>query len=95
MVHAVDGPQELSKFLSDHRRNAVVMGPGMGVGAGTRDMVLAALGGERAVVLDADALTSFSDQPAVLFSAIKGSDRRGTVLTPHEGEFAQALSHGR
>lgn len=89
MVHAVDGPRELSTFLSDRRRNAVVMGPGMGVGVGTRDMVLAALGGERAAVLDADALTSFSDQPADLFSAIKGSDRRGTVLTPHEGEFAR------
>jgi hydroxyethylthiazole kinase-like uncharacterized protein yjeF len=89
MVHAVDGPQELSTFLSDRRRNAVVMGPGMGVGVGTRDMVLAALGGERAAVLDADALTSFSDQPGDLFGAIKGSDRRGTVLTPHEGEFAR------
>ena len=43
------------------RLNAIVLGPGGGVGAPMRDMVLAALAGERAVVLDADALTSFAD----------------------------------
>ncbi|MGD0438107.1 MAG: NAD(P)H-hydrate dehydratase [Bryobacteraceae bacterium] len=92
MVRPVDGAQELSNFLMDRRRNAVVIGPGAGVGAQTREMVLVALAGERAVVLDADALTSFSDQPDVLFGAMRGRDR-GTVLTPHEGEFVR-LFHG-
>ena len=51
-----------------------------------REMVLTALGGERAVVLDADALTTFADEPQTLFTAVKG--RKGTtVMTPHEGEF--------
>jgi hydroxyethylthiazole kinase-like uncharacterized protein yjeF len=51
-----------------------------------RQLVLTALEGERAVVLDADALTSFADQPRELMTAIRG--RQGaTVLTPHEGEF--------
>src|SRR5205823_4794097 len=54
MVRPVDGAAELAAFLSDGRRNAVVLGPGGGVGAPMRQMVLAALGGERAVVLDAD-----------------------------------------
>jgi ADP-dependent NAD(P)H-hydrate dehydratase / NAD(P)H-hydrate epimerase len=89
MVRQVDGPQELTAFLADPRRNAIIMGPGLGVGTETRELVLTALSGERAVVLDADALTSFSDKPAVLFAAI--SSRRGsaTVLTPHLGEFAR------
>jgi hydroxyethylthiazole kinase-like uncharacterized protein yjeF len=88
MVRRVDGAQELASFLSDERRNAVVLGPGGGVGAPMRDMVLAALAGERAVVLDADALTSFADDPAPLYAALA---ERATpaVLTPHEGEFSR------
>lgn len=89
MVRPVDGAQELSAFLGDRRFNAVVLGPGLGVGAVTRDLVLAALAGERAVVLDADALTSFSEQPDALFTAIKKRSGQATVLTPHAGEFSR------
>jgi hydroxyethylthiazole kinase-like uncharacterized protein yjeF len=89
MVRPVDGAQELAAFLGDRRLNAVALGPGLGVGAATRDLVLAALGGDRAVVLDADALTSFSDQPETLFSALGAARPFKTVLTPHSGEFAR------
>jgi hydroxyethylthiazole kinase-like uncharacterized protein yjeF len=89
MVRPVDGADELAAFLTDRRFNAVVLGPGGGVGASLRAQVLAALAGERAVVLDADALTSFADTPAALFGAIQGRPGRATVLTPHEGEFAR------
>jgi hydroxyethylthiazole kinase-like uncharacterized protein yjeF len=88
MVRAVDGAEELRDFLRDARRNAVVLGPGGGVGKNMRDMVLATLAGERGVVLDADALTSFADEPLSLFAAIRGR-AAATVLTPHEGEFAR------
>ncbi len=63
MVRPVDGAAELAAFLADRRLNAVAMGPGIGVGEATCDLVLAALNGDRAVVLDADAITSFA-QPA-------------------------------
>jgi hydroxyethylthiazole kinase-like uncharacterized protein yjeF len=86
MVRAVDGAGELAEFLHDSRRNVVVLGPGGGVGASMRELVLAALGGERAVVLDADALTSFADEPQTLTAAI-GTRSGATLLTPHEGEF--------
>ena len=71
MVRPVDGSAELGEFLADKRRNAVVVGPGGGVGAGMREQVLAALASQAAVVLDADALTSFAAQPAALVAAIK------------------------
>jgi hydroxyethylthiazole kinase-like uncharacterized protein yjeF len=88
MVRACDGADELRALLSDKRLNAVVLGPGLGVGAATRDLVLTVLDGERAVVLDADALTSFAEEPQSLFEAIKAR-ARPVVLTPHGGEFAR------
>ncbi|MEX0752594.1 MAG: NAD(P)H-hydrate dehydratase [Xanthobacteraceae bacterium] len=91
MVKAVDGAAELSKFLRDPRINAVVLGPGGGVGPAMRQLVGAALRGERAVVLDADALTSFADKPAELFKAVKKRKDPRTILTPHEGEFRRLL----
>jgi ADP-dependent NAD(P)H-hydrate dehydratase / NAD(P)H-hydrate epimerase len=62
MVRAVVGRQSLEDFLSDVRRNAVLIGPGASVGPETADEVLAILKSSAAVVLDADALTSFADE---------------------------------
>jgi hydroxyethylthiazole kinase-like uncharacterized protein yjeF len=89
MVRPVDGADELSALLADARLNAVVLGPGGGVGAAMRDQVAVALDGKRAVVLDADALTSFADDPAALFAAIAARADRPAVLTPHQGEFGR------
>jgi ADP-dependent NAD(P)H-hydrate dehydratase / NAD(P)H-hydrate epimerase len=88
MVRPVDGADELSEFLSDRRRNVVVLGPGGGVGRPMRELVLAALAGERAVVLDADALTSFAEEPQKLFAATRAR-ASATLITPHEGEFSR------
>ena len=86
MLHEAADAAALKDFLSDERRNAVIIGPAAGVGAGTRDKVLAVLASGAATVLDADALTSFKDAPKKLFSAIKAKER-AVVLTPHTGEF--------
>ncbi len=66
MVRPVDGAAALTTFLADRRLNALAIGPGVGVGEATCERVLAGLSGERAVVLDADALTSFAGDPDVL-----------------------------
>ena len=96
MTRVADDACGLSAILADRRKNAVAMGPGLGVGAGTRALVLAALSASepgdhappRAAVLDADALTSFADEPRTLFDAIAKSGH-AVVLTPHDGEFAK------
>jgi hydroxyethylthiazole kinase-like uncharacterized protein yjeF len=59
MVRALAADAALAQFLSDERRNAVLIGPGAGVGAATAGSVLTVLGSAAAAVLDADALTSF------------------------------------
>lgn len=61
MVQRAAGPRAIASFLSDIRRNAVLIGPGSSVGAETAADVRAVLQSKAAVVLDADALTSFSN----------------------------------
>ena len=90
MVRPVDGAGELAEFLRDARRNVVLLGPGGGVGPDMRGLVLAALAGDRAVVLDADALTSFAEEPQALMTAVRS--RGGvTLMTPHDGEFTRVF----
>jgi hydroxyethylthiazole kinase-like uncharacterized protein yjeF len=89
MVRPVDGAAEFAAFLGDRRLNALAIGPGIGVAETTCELVLAALSGERAVVLDADALTSFAGAPGRLAEPLKARGERATILTPHEGEFSR------
>jgi NAD(P)H-hydrate epimerase len=81
----LDGEADYRALLADARKNAVLLGPGNGVGGETRARTLAALAAGKATVVDADALTSFQDRPTNLFEAVSGP----CVLTPHEGEFGR------
>jgi len=83
MVKPFAGPNGLKDLLGDARFNAVVIGPGCGVGPQTQDLVGVALASQASVVLDADALTSFAAKPQILFAL----PRQPAVLTPHAGEF--------
>ena len=89
MVRPIDGAAELAGFLADRRLNSLAIGPGVGVGATTCELVLASLSGDRAVVLDADAITSFAEKPERLAEALLARRDRATLLTPHEGEFSR------
>lgn len=88
MVRPVDTPDDLAALLSDERKNAVVLGPGLGVGEKSRSLVLTTLASPAAVVVDADGLTSFAEDPQSLFQAV-AARRAPVVFTPHEGEFAR------
>lgn len=94
MVRPVEGAAGLAALLADRRLNAAVLGPGAGVGADLRNMVLAGLASTAAVVLDADALTSFEADSESLFSQIK-SRQYPVILTPHDGEFACLFAKDR
>jgi NAD(P)H-hydrate epimerase len=83
MVKPFEDAAGLADLLKDKRFNAVVIGPGCGVGPRTRELVGAVMQSGAAVVLDADALTSFAADPQTLFRLLRPS----SVLTPHEGEF--------
>ena len=87
MVRVTDNVQQFTELLNDKRLNSIVIGPGAGVGERTRNFVRAALHVRRGLVLDADALTSFADDPKALFAAIKQQTDPQIVLTPHDGEF--------
>jgi hydroxyethylthiazole kinase-like uncharacterized protein yjeF len=93
MTRLCNTPSDLTAVLQDKRLNVLVIGPALGVGDATRELVLNALSSvrptddkRRAFVLDADALTSFADCLPVLAEAIHASGAP-VVLTPHEGEF--------
>ena len=79
MLRPFDGIGALAEILSDPRRNAVVLGPGLGDGDAVRGLVDCALqrpsSGARAVVLDADALTVYAGQA----DRLGGSDPGGRL----------------
>lgn len=87
MVSAYDGAGGLAEILaSDPRRNAVLIGPGAGATAETRENVAAVLSSEATAVIDADGLTAFEGNPQELFALIQQRSAP-TILTPHKGEF--------
>jgi hydroxyethylthiazole kinase-like uncharacterized protein yjeF len=92
VVRDADGAEGLAALLTDPRMNAVVMGPGGGVGAEMRAKVRIAAIGERALVLDADALTSFGENPKELFTILANQTLSTAILTPHDGEFSRLFS---
>lgn len=63
--------------------DAAVIGPAAGVNESTLLNVMALAQTGAALVLDADAITVFRDDPEELFSVLDRDD----ILTPHAGEF--------
>lgn len=89
MLKEIDDPADLNRWADDPRLSAFVLGPGFGVGEKARDFVLSLK--DRPLVLDADGLTSFAEEPDRLFAAFRETEAP-RVLTPHEGEFARLFA---
>lgn len=91
MLRRMEGAPGLAQILADQRLNAVILGPGLGHAEATCELVEAALAENGAVVLDADGISVFREDPERLFAAIRGR-KAPVVLTPHDGEFARLFS---
>ncbi|BDV34930.1 NAD(P)H-hydrate dehydratase [Methylocystis iwaonis] len=94
MVRPADGAAGLAAVLADERKNAVAIGPGLGVSEESCRQVEVALTPQayrRAAVLDADALTSFESDPFRLWRATRAAPGP-VVMTPHAGEFARLFA---
>jgi hydroxyethylthiazole kinase-like uncharacterized protein yjeF len=81
MLRSIDSEGELIR--AGEEADVVVIGPAAGVGPATAARLHALARTGAAMVVDADALTSFRDDPGRLFSALDRDD----VMTPHPGEF--------
>jgi len=90
MLRRVDDAAGLSSLLADPRLNAVCLGPGLDPDEATLAMVDAAVASPAAVVIDAGGVTALRGAAARLSASAGG----GTVLTPHEGEFARVFGRG-
>ncbi|RCS24244.1 NAD(P)H-hydrate dehydratase [Phyllobacterium salinisoli] len=92
MLRKTESVADAVDFIRDRKVFSAVLGPGFGDAARICALVPALLDrhqtGEafKGLVLDADALTAFEDNPHMLFDAA-GKHVDALVLTPHEGEF--------
>jgi ADP-dependent NAD(P)H-hydrate dehydratase / NAD(P)H-hydrate epimerase len=80
MIKATD---DIDKIIDDKRIETVLIGPGNGLIKQTKLNVLKALSLRKKVIIDADAISIFQDDPNELFEAINSE----VILTPHLGEF--------
>jgi hydroxyethylthiazole kinase-like uncharacterized protein yjeF len=91
MVREAQGAAGLTKLLADKRLNAVLLGPGNTVGKSTKAAVEAAAKAQRVLVLDADAISSFTGECDKLAKLLK-MNRIQALLTPHDGEFRKLFA---
>ena len=85
MLQPFETEEELEGAASD--ADCAVIGPAAGVTDATLSNVLALARTGTALVIDADALSVFRDDPDELFSILDRDD----VLTPHPGEFERVF----
>lgn len=85
VTQVADDVESVKRQLEDDRLAAVLVGPGLGRSKLACERLESALQCGRPLVLDADALT--------LLNGNVGAIPAGSVLTPHQGEFARLFGN--
>jgi ADP-dependent NAD(P)H-hydrate dehydratase / NAD(P)H-hydrate epimerase len=80
--------QDAAFSAIEPRVGALAIGPGAGLSKRVAKNVATLLSRAIPIVLDADALTVFQDNPKALFGMLHD----GAVLTPHDGEFMRLFA---
>ena len=88
IVLPINNPGDWNNLLKNYKNTATLIGPGLGKIAFLKDVVIAALNSKKPVILDADGLNIFKNNPLQLFH----STNRKHILTPHEGEFKKLFN---
>jgi len=92
MISPVTDSRDFKNLIRERKISGIIIGPGCGVTQKTAEFSLAAIESGVPTLLDADALTVFSDKyqggADELFKLIKDKKAK-TIMTPHEGEFAR------
>ena len=83
LISIVKEKNDIQFILKDKKISSVLVGPGNGINEETKSRTLMALAFVDHVVIDADAITCFENNPKELFI----DTYPHTILTPHEGEF--------
>ncbi|WP_343314134.1 NAD(P)H-hydrate dehydratase [Brucella sp. BE17] len=91
MVRESNTADDAERFILDRKVAAAVLGPGFGNRALARDYTQMLSGSDattafKGLVLDADAIVAFEDNPQQLFD-IRKNAKTDLIMTPHEGEF--------
>ena len=74
---------ELAKFLSKEKITSMLIGPGAGLNKKIKENTKLILKKVKYVVVDADALTCFKNEPGSLYKLLD----KNKIITPHQGEF--------
>lgn len=88
MLHKKASLNDILSFLQARKVRASIIGPAFGDFSEARNLCQAMIesGILDAIVIDADAITAYSEQPDSLYDLTKNS-KTAVILTPHEGEF--------
>ena len=79
----INNIHQLDAFLDKEKITSFLIGPGAGSNRKIKEITKLILKKVKYVVLDADALTCFEDDPKTLYSLLD----RNKIITPHAGEF--------
>lgn len=83
LIEIIHNKQDFQNLLKDKKISSVLIGPGNGINNETKARTLMSLAFIDHVVIDADAIIAFADDPNELFIDCYPH----TILTPHDGEF--------